>query len=156
MVSRSILAGLSCAAVVGGALWLSSAPPGWAGPTGKALLQRQALRAEDRLAALEAEVAYLRSREAALTRYVLGNKARAAGWATVADELERLGFTKRAHPAVSREALLARFRQLATQLSEDLPESSRSDKEMLAWIDEHLREAKRRAKQLPRKPAPAK
>lgn len=87
------------------------------------------LAMKKRLEALELQVEYLKSREASLTTYVLGNAERADSLEQLVTRVRSEGFTKRAIPAPSREALLAGLEELAKDLKKDLPE--RTEKEEL-------------------------
>ncbi len=77
---------------------------------------------DKRLDALETQVDYLRSREAALSAYVLRNAARADALDALVTKVTKEGFTKRAIPTTSRESLLAGLKALAADLRQDLPE----------------------------------
>ena len=86
---------------------------------------------EGRLQALEAEVARLEMREAALTRYVLANAERGNALLRLADDLVRLGFTARAVPAESREALVAGLRGMGVSLRDGLPMPTPAEKALV-------------------------
>lgn len=96
--------------------------------------ERAAMAVEVRLNALEGEVAYLRAREDALTRYVAANAQRAAALERLAAQLEQLGFTQKAMPAESREALVAGIRGMGVALREGLPIPTKEERDMLAWV----------------------
>ncbi len=102
-------------------------------------VDRGTLSVERRLKALETEVAYLRSREEAVSRYVLANSQRSTHLQQLAADLVRLGFTARAVPAESREALVAGLRGVANSLSEGLPYASKEERLMLDEVEETLR-----------------
>lgn len=104
-------------ALVAGAL----AAPLVAKDTRDVVPNRGGITVEGRLQALEAEVKRLEMREAALTRYVLANAERGDALVRLADELVRLGFTARAVPAESREALVGGLRAMGASLREGLP-----------------------------------
>ncbi|MDJ0975030.1 MAG: hypothetical protein QNJ98_11260 [Planctomycetota bacterium] len=82
-----------------------------------------------RVQALELQVEYLRSREASVSAYVLRNGERAAQLEQLVTKVRAEGFTKRAIPAPSREALLSGLNELAKDLAKDLP--APTDKEQL-------------------------
>ncbi len=84
---------------------------------------------------LMAEVDYLRDRERTLTLYILQNEARAEGLDKVAADADAKGFTKRAIPPASREAILDGMRALAKSLRTDLPAVSDEQKTMLKRIE---------------------
>lgn len=84
----------------------------------------------DRVAALEAKVKYLQSRETALTAYVLANEARAASLLDALRLARREGFTGGAISAPSREALLRGLEGYADALGKDLPEPTKEERAM--------------------------
>ena len=92
---------------------------------------RGGVTVEGRLQALEAEVARLDMREAALTRYVLANAERGNALLRLADDLVRLGFTARAVPAESREALVAGLRGMGVSLRDGLPMPTPAEKALV-------------------------
>ncbi|MEZ6008964.1 MAG: hypothetical protein R3F05_14535 [Planctomycetota bacterium] len=92
---------------------------------------RGGVTVEGRLQALEAEVARLEMREAALTRYVLANAERGNALLRLADDLVRLGFTARAVPAESREALVAGLRGMGVSLRDGLPMPTPAEKALV-------------------------
>lgn len=92
---------------------------------------RGGVTVEGRLRALESEVARLEMREAALTRYVLANAERGDALLRLADQLVRLGFTARAVPAESREALVAGLRGMGASLREGLPMPTPAEKTLV-------------------------
>jgi hypothetical protein len=87
-----------------------------------------------RVDALEAQIHYLRSREVALTRYVLGNEVRAAGIMQVVRQARVEGFEARSIPVSSRKTLLSGMESMAASLRSDLPEISRAEEGMLKAI----------------------
>lgn len=92
----------------------------------------EALQAmEGRLTALEAEVKYLRSREAALSRYVLANEARASGLQQLSAKMRAAGFAANSIPVDSREALLQGLDGLAGALREGLPQGTKDEAQLL-------------------------
>ena len=103
---------------------------------------RAALALDVRVQALEGEVAWLRAREAALTDYVLANDARGTALQALADQLVTLGFTQKALPAASREALVEGIRGMGASLREGLPTSTKDQQAMLAWVERVLSAAR--------------
>lgn len=97
-------------------------------PARDAALQR-------RVEVLEGYVEYLRSREAALTGYLLANEGRAADLEALADQAAREGFTARSIPAASRETLLAGLRAMAASLREGLPAPTPEERQRLKRIE---------------------
>jgi hypothetical protein len=100
--------------------------------------ERAAMAVEVRVKALEGEVAYLRAREVALTRYVAANAQRGAALERLAGQLEALGFTQKALPAESRVALVEGIRGMGVALRDDLPTPTKGEREMLAWAERVL------------------
>ena len=92
---------------------------------------RGGVTVEGRPQALEAEVARLEMREAALTRYVLANAERGNALLRLADDLVRLGFTARAVPAESGEALVAVLRGMGVSLRDGLPMPTPAEKALV-------------------------
>ena len=92
---------------------------------------RGGVTVEGRPQALEAEVARLEMREAALTRYVLANAERGNALLRLADDLLRLGFTARAVPTESREALVAGLRGMGVSLRDGLPMPTPAEKALV-------------------------
>lgn len=82
--------------------------------------------------ALELEASYLRSRETAVSTYLAAHVERADALAALAKRCRELGFTKRAIPADSREALLGGVDALALSLRTGLPELTPEQTAMLA------------------------
>ena len=87
-----------------------------------------------RVDALEAQVRYLRSRDEALTRYVLGNEVRAAGILEVVKRARAEGFEAKSIPAASRKTLLGGMESMAASLRSDMPEISKAEEGMLRAI----------------------
>lgn len=112
---------------------------------GDVIPDRQAVSVEGRLQALEAEVARLESREEALSRYVLANGERGNALLRMADEMVRLGFTQRAVPADSREALVAGLRAMGASLRDGLPTPLPSEAALIRAAREALRANPKRA-----------
>ncbi len=87
-----------------------------------------------RVNALEAQIQYLRSRDEALTRYVLGNEARADGIAQVVKRARAEGFEAKSIPPASRKTLLGGMESMAASLRTDLPAISKEEARMLKAI----------------------
>lgn len=79
----------------------------------------QALRG--RMEVLEAEVQYLRAREADVSAYLLRNAQRADGLDAVAARAREAGFEAKSIPLESRRLLLRGMEGLAASLREGLP-----------------------------------
>jgi hypothetical protein len=98
------------------------------GPTRRALADdatdMKVLAKQVRL--LEARVAYLDSREADLSAYVLRNEGRASKLQDLVARLRAQGFTGAADPSPARAALLDGIAALATDLSTDLPKVTKA------------------------------
>ena len=124
---RAFVICLSIAALLVGAQRLAQSEDGDGGN------QLKALRA--RLDRLTVEVDYLRARERTLTDYILKNAVRADGLDKVAADADAKGFTKRAIPPASRQAILDGMRALAKSLRTDLPAVSDEQKTMLKRIE---------------------
>lgn len=88
-----------------------------------------------RLKALEMQVEYLRSREAALTAYIVQNQQRAAGIRDVTRRSRVAGFEQRKIPVDSRIILLKGFDDLAASLQKDLPVVSKEEATMRKRAD---------------------
>jgi hypothetical protein len=86
---------------------------------------------QGRLDAAEAELGYLRSREKALSTYVLDNEQRARDLRQLAGRMRSLGFEARQIPADSRIALLRGLESLADSLGQHLPKVTRSEQQLL-------------------------
>ena len=100
---------------------------------------------KERLAALEMETAYLRSREAALTTYILLNEQRANALTAVGAKARQEGFENRKTPTPSRVTLLRGIEALATSLYIQLPTPTKEEASLLKKLA-----AFRRLKQLDR------
>ncbi len=105
-------------------------------------IDRSTLELKDRVKALELEVQYLRSRDKAITAYVLGNEARAKGLDDIASKCRREGFTQRAIPADSRETLLQGMNALATHMRKDLPAITKEEAALLEQMERLLKGSK--------------
>ncbi len=88
-----------------------------------------------RLDRVTIEVQYLRARERMLTGYVLQNADRADGLEKLAADADRKGFTKRAIPPASRQAILDGMRALAKSLRADLPTVDTEQETILKRLD---------------------
>jgi hypothetical protein len=80
-----------------------------------------------RIEALEMEVEHLRSREQALTAYVVKNEARARGLEEVARRARVAGFEANRIPVESRQILLKGIEGMAASLRDGLPVPSKAD-----------------------------
>jgi hypothetical protein len=88
-----------------------------------------------RLDRVTVEVEYLRARERMLTSYILQNAERADGLDKVATDADEKGFTKRAIPPNSRQAILDGMRALAKSLRQDLPTVDTEQQAILKRLD---------------------
>ncbi len=86
------------------------------------------------VAALQAEVEFLRSREKALSTYVLMNEQRGRGLATVVSRTRAAGFEARTIPADSRKILMAGLLGAAQSIQKGLPRVSKDEATMLKEI----------------------
>ncbi len=84
--------------------------------------------------ALETEVAYLRSRETALSAYVLQNDTRGAGLAQVVTRARRAGFEANRIPVDSRKILLAGLAAAADSIRTGLPALTPAETALLAKL----------------------
>jgi len=84
-----------------------------------------------RLEALEMETAYLRSREAALTAYVLLNEQRGRSLDAVTTKAREQGFEKSKTPTPSRITLLTGLEGFAASLSVRLPALTKEEAALL-------------------------
>ena len=100
---------------------------------------RSTLKTEQRLKVLELEVELLRSREAALTSYMMANRERAKGLDFLAKEVRRLGFETARIQISSRRALLAGLEEMALAMVSGLPETSTEEEVLLKQLDALLR-----------------
>ena len=94
-------------------------------------------RLEARVEALELEAQYLRSREAALTRYILLNRKRSEGMNRVVAKAREQGFENNRIPAPSRITLLAGLDSLAGSMRSELPELTRAESSLLKKATAH-------------------
>lgn len=101
--------------------------------------QIKALRAQ--VAALQKQVEYLRSREDALTTYLLANDARGAAFEASLDEARKEGFLAKSIPANSRIALMKGLDGMANSMRNDLPARSSSEDRMRKAADTMTRKA---------------
>lgn len=123
---RIALSLLTLALLVFGGHALASGDDDTAGQaTSKDAQQLDRLKA--RLDALEMETAYLRSREAALTAYVLLNERRAFGLQALAAKARTEGFENKKIPAPSRVTLMAGLDGYARSLVTNLPKLTKQD-----------------------------
>jgi hypothetical protein len=90
-----------------------------------------------RIEALEIEGSYLRSREQALTRYILLNEQRADGLSALIAKVRREGFENKSIPAPSRVSLMAGLDGLAGSLRASLPVVSRDEVALLKKATAH-------------------
>lgn len=86
---------------------------------------------DEQIEALEVQVEYLRSREKALTAYVLLNEKRAAGLEVVARRSRAAGFEANRIPVDSRRILLRGMEDLARSLRQDLPAVTKVERALL-------------------------
>ena len=98
-------------------------------------------RFERETAVLRAEVDYLRSREASMSKYVLSMATAAASVRTRVAEARAAGFEAAAVPASSRVAVLRALDQLAGDLSSALPAPSANEVALQHKIEELRRVA---------------
>ena len=80
---------------------------------------------------LQRDVAYLRSRDARITTYILRNSERADAMKRLVGELRTAGFTAAANPAPARERLLTGLESMADSLKKDLPVVSTEEARLL-------------------------
>ena len=99
----------------------------------------KAMRAQ--IGALQKQVEYLRSREDALTAYVLANDARAASFQDYVKKARTQGFLNKAIPAESRTTLLLGLDGLAESMRAELPVPSRAEERMRSAADAATRKA---------------
>lgn len=95
----------------------------------------------DQVAALQKQVEYLRSRETALSAYVLAHDVRAAALQKSVALSREQGFLKRAIPEDSRTALLAGLNDLARSLRVELPALTSEQARMRKQADAATRRA---------------
>ena len=88
-----------------------------------------------RLDALELETEYLRSREAALTNYIMLNKARSNAMLRSIRKTRDEGFEMNRIPAPSRVTLMSGLEVMAASLQKDLPTVSKSEGALLKKAD---------------------
>lgn len=84
-----------------------------------------------RVQALEHQVAYLLSREADLTAYLLTHETVGADVEAAVTAADRQGFTQGAIPTDSRVSLLEGLRAFGRALQKGLPEITKKQKEIL-------------------------
>lgn len=97
---------------------------------------------KDRLHDCEYQLKYLRSRERAMTAYMLMNSRRADGLDWIAARTTELGFTNAAITPASREFLLDGLTKLAGSLREDLPVVSEEEMDFLKQVKSEPRPPK--------------
>jgi len=125
---RTLLVSLSLLAITFGAVSLARGGDGQP-DAGKAL---KALQAQVR--ALRTEVAYLRSRETALSTYVLSNDARGQGLAQVVTRTRAAGFEANRIPVNSRKLLLQGLAAAAASIRKGLPMLTPAETALLARL----------------------
>ena len=101
--------------------------------------QIKALRGQ--VAALQKQVEYLRSREDALTTYLLANDARGASFEAALEEARREGFLAKSSSAPSRIALMKGLAGMANSMRNDLPARSKSEERLRSQADAATRKA---------------
>jgi hypothetical protein len=89
---------------------------------------------EERMRLAEAQIEYLRAREASVSAYITANAQRAQGLDALAADMDRLGFGQKAIPAESRERLLQGIRALAASLRDGLPVLTEAEQRLLKQI----------------------
>lgn len=99
----------------------------------------KAMRAQ--IGALQKQVEYLRSREDALTAYLLANDTRAASFQDYIKKARTQGFLNKAIPAESRTTLLLGLDGLAESMRAELPVRTRDDERMRKAADAATRKA---------------
>lgn len=90
---------------------------------------------EAQVGALQKQVEYLRSREAALTAYVLANDDRGASLQSALERARREGYLARAISSKSREALMKGLTELAADLRSELPAPTRAEARLRSQAD---------------------
>jgi hypothetical protein len=120
------LAPLALAALLAGAAFVSARFARAEDPV--PTVEQQTAR---RLEVLERQVAYLRSREAKHTVYMLKNADRAEGLRRLAADLRAGGFAAAANPSPTRERLLVGLEALAESLKRDLPVETTQELQLL-------------------------
>lgn len=106
-----------------------------------ARLDAMQARYERDLAVLRTELDYLKSREAALSKYVLAMSGTSSAVKTNVAVARREGFEAAAFPAPSRVAVLRALDQLAADLSGALPVPTPNETAMRRTIEELRRAA---------------
>ena len=96
--------------------------------------QDQVGRLEKQVELLEAQVAYLRAREDALTTYLLASEGRSNALSQDLARSRREGFTMAAISSTSREALLSGLEGYAAAVGADLPALTKEQAELLRRI----------------------
>ena len=104
-------------------------------PAGAANLETQVKVLEVRCLKLEKQVAYLLSREEAVTKYLLRSEARGKGYEEMSNRMRSQGFANKALPPRSRETLLDGLIEIGRDMQEDLPAVTRQQSALLKSAD---------------------
>jgi len=92
-----------------------------------------------RVEALEYETEYLRSREAALTTYILANETRSKLFAAAGARARAEGYEKNRNPVPAREAFLRGSEAVWASMGTDLPAVTKDQSGLLKRADAHRR-----------------
>ena len=141
---RSTARSLSLGLVLGTALVMGAQFMGSGaahGDDGGAVTPKEVKRMRAQIGALQKQVEYLRSREDALTTYLLANDARGASFEAALKKSTDEGFLNKAIPADSRVSLMKGLAGLANSMRNDLPARSKEEDRQRSAADAASRKA---------------